>query len=286
MGSRLLLWDIDHTLIDSGGVGRLVYGEAFAKVTGHPLDKMPELPGRTEPVIFREALRINGVEEREGVYQQFAAEQAQGYEDHLDDLRREGRALPGAAEALRALAEHADVVQSVLTGNTRRSAAIKLRAFDLDKWVDFEIGAYGTDDDARANLVGIARQRAKKAHVQDYEPGQTILIGDTINDVAAALGGGARIIAVATGKETAKDLAAAGADTVLADLADTSAVVAAVLGVPRPEQSKQRLDLEAARARAAGGGVPSSPVRLGRLKLTADARARYRPRRENRPVRH
>jgi phosphoglycolate phosphatase-like HAD superfamily hydrolase len=230
MGSRLLLWDIDHTLIESGDVGRLVYGEAFAKVTGHPLDKMPELPGRTEPVIFREALRINGVEERDGLYRQFAAEQAQGYEDHLDDLRREGRALPGAAEALRALAGRADVVQSVLTGNTRPLAAIKLRAFDLDKWVDFEIGAYGTDDDARANLVGIARQRARKAHAQDYEGGQTILIGDTTNDVAAALGSGARVIAVATGKETVADLAAAGAHAVLPELSDTSAVLAAIWG--------------------------------------------------------
>ncbi len=230
MGSRLVLWDIDHTLIETRGVGGQVYAEAFAKVTGHQFDKMPELAGRTEPVIFREALRVNGVEEREGLYEQFAAEQAQGYADHIDDLRRRGRALPGAADALRALADRANVVQSVLTGNTRPTAELKLRAFDLDKWLDFEIGAYGTDDDTRANLVGIARQRAEKAHAQDYEPVQTILIGDTTNDVAAALASGARIIAVATGKETTADLAAAGARTVLPDLDDTSAVLAAIFG--------------------------------------------------------
>src|SRR5258708_7189401 len=107
MGSRLVLWDIDHTLLESGGVGRQV----FAEVTGHPLDRMPELAGRTEPVIFREALHVNGVEEREGMYEQFAAKQAQGYADHIDDLRTRGRALPGAADALRVLADRTDVVQ-------------------------------------------------------------------------------------------------------------------------------------------------------------------------------
>jgi phosphoglycolate phosphatase len=230
MGSRLVLWDIDHTLIESGNVGRQVYAEAFAKVTGHQLDKMPELAGRTEPVIFRDALRVNGIEASEDLYEKFAAAQAQGYLDHLDELHRQGRALPGAREALEALAERDDVTQSVLTGNTRPAAEIKLRAFGLDRYINFDIGAYGTDDDTRANLVGIARQRAEKAHAQDYEDGQTILIGDTSNDVAAALGSDARIIAVATGNETAADLAAAGADTVLTDLTYTTAVVAAILG--------------------------------------------------------
>jgi len=228
MTSPLVLWDIDHTLIETRGVGGQVYAEAFAKVTGHQLAKMPQLAGRTEPVIFREALKVNGVEDGEDLYGQFAAEQARGYAEHLDDLRRRGRALPGAREALEALAGCDDVAQSVLTGNTRPSAETKLRAFGLDQYLDFEIGAYGTDDDTRANLVGVARQRAEKAHAQDYAPGQTILIGDTSNDVAAALDSGARIIAVATGKESAADLGAAGARTVLPDLADTSAVLAAI----------------------------------------------------------
>ena len=183
----LVLWDIDHTLIETRGVGSQVYAEAFAKVTGHPLRQMPELAGRTEPVIFREALKVNGVDDGEDLYDRFAAEQARGYADHLADLRTRGRALPGAAEALQALAHRDGVVQSVLTGNTRASAEIKLKAFALDGWLDFEIGAYGTDDDTRSNLVAIAHQRAEKAHGQDYEAGQTILIGDTPNDVAAAL---------------------------------------------------------------------------------------------------
>ena len=226
----LVLWDIDHTLIETRGVGSQVYAEAFAKVTGHPLEKMPELAGRTEPVIFREALKVNGVEPDEDLYDQFAAEQARAYAAHLDELRARGRALPGAADALRALSERNDVLQSVLTGNTRPSAEVKLRAFDLDRYLDFDIGAYGTDDDTRANLVTIARQRAEKARGTSFDDGATILIGDTPNDVAAAQASGARIIAVATGKDTTADLANAGADTVLPDLADTNAVLAAIYG--------------------------------------------------------
>ena len=230
MTTRLVLWDIDHTLIETRGVGGQVYAEAFAKVTGHRLEKMPELAGRTEPVIFREALRVNGLEPNEGLYDEFAAEQARGYAVHLDELRARGRALPGAAEALRALAERNDVLQSVLTGNTRPSSEIKLRAFDLDRYLDFDIGAYGTDDDTRANLVNVARLRAEKAHGINFDDSATVLLGDTPNDVAAAQASGARIIAVATGKDSAIDLAEAGAATVLADLTDTMAVVAAIYG--------------------------------------------------------
>lgn len=232
MTTRLVLWDIDHTLIETRGVGSQVYAEAFAKVTGHPLEKMPELAGRTEPVIFREALKANGLDPDKDLYHQFAAEQARAYAAYLDELRDRGRALPGAAETLRALSERNDVLQSVLTGNTRLSAEIKLRVFHLDRYVDFNIGAYGTDDDARANLVEVARRRAAKAHGVDYVADATFLIGDTPNDVAAAQASGARIIAVATGKDTAADLAAAGADIVLPDLTDTPAILAAIYGQP------------------------------------------------------
>ena len=230
MTPHLVLWDIDHTLIETRGVGGQIYAEAFAQVTGHPLQTMPELAGRTEPVIFRDALTVNGVETDEDLYALFAAEQARGYANHLDDLRRRGRALPGAAAALRALSQRDDVTQTVLTGNTRPASEVKLRAFGLDKYLDFDIGAYGTDDDVRANLVGVARQRAEKNHGQDYETARTVLLGDTLNDVAAALNSGARIVAVATGKDTADELAAAGADMVLADLTDTSAVLSAIFG--------------------------------------------------------
>jgi phosphoglycolate phosphatase-like HAD superfamily hydrolase len=122
------------------------------------------------------------------------------------------------------------VVQSVLTGNTRPSAEIKLKAFGLDRFIDFDIGAYGTDDDTRANLVDIARSRSATTHATAFDGPATVLIGDTPNDVAAALASGARIIAVASGKDSASALADAGATTVLADLSDTTAVLDAIDG--------------------------------------------------------
>jgi phosphoglycolate phosphatase-like HAD superfamily hydrolase len=159
MATILVLWDIDHTLIETRGVGGEIYAEAFRAATGHPLDKMPALAGRTEPVIFREALKAHGIAASEDLYSRFADEQARGYAARADEMRRRGRALPGAADALRALAGRQDVIQSILTGNTRPVAEIKLRTFGLDRYLDLDVGAYGTDDDDRANLVKVAPAR-------------------------------------------------------------------------------------------------------------------------------
>ena len=212
--TTLVLWDIDHTLIETRGVGGEIYAEAFRLVTGHPLDEMPALPGRTEPVIFREALKAHGIADTGDLYERFADEEARGYATRTGELRRRGRVLPRAAEALRALASRPDIIQTVLTGNTRPAAAIKLRTFELDRYLNLVVGAYGTDDDRRPNLVKVARQRAEAAYAVRLDPESTVLIGDTPNDVAAARDGGARIIDVATGSDIAEDLGQAGADTV------------------------------------------------------------------------
>jgi phosphoglycolate phosphatase len=232
--STLVLWDIDHTLIETRGVGGKIYADAFRKVTGQPLDKMPVLAGRTEPVIFREALKANGIDgDSDELFRQFAAEQARGYAERADELRAVGRALPGAKNALRALAEQDGVIQSVLTGNIRPSAQIKLAIFGLDRYLDLDSGAYGTDDDTRANLVAIARQRAGKARGEHFDPADTVLIGDTPNDVQAAHEAGARVIAVATGNDTAVDLRDAGADTVFDDLTPTDDLLTVIGGQRR-----------------------------------------------------
>jgi phosphoglycolate phosphatase len=234
MTTILVLWDIDHTLIETRGVGGEIYAEAFRAVTGHPLDEMPALAGRTEPVIFREALKAHGIPDSDNLYSRFANEQARGYAARADEMRRRGRALPGAADALRALADRPDVIQSILTGNTRPAAEIKLRTFGLDRYLDLDVGAYGTDNDDRANLVKVARQRAEAAHGARFDAESTVLIGDTVNDVAAARHGGARIIAVATGSDSTQDLASAGADTALEDLTQTDDLLNAIYrGQPR-----------------------------------------------------
>src|SRR6266481_5557173 len=129
--TTLVLWDIDHTLIESGGVGGKVYVAAFEKVTGRRLEHMAELSGRTEPVIFRETLQLHGIDDPGDLFDRFADEQARDYAERADELRIKGRALPGAAEALSTLASRDYVIQSVLTGNTRQSARIKLKVFRL-----------------------------------------------------------------------------------------------------------------------------------------------------------
>lgn len=224
----LVLWDIDHTLIETGGVGSDIYTTAFQQVTGHPLEKMADVSGRTEPVIFRENLRLNGVDGPTDLFDAFAKHQARLYVERAGEMRKRGRALPGAKEALRAISAEENLIQSVLTGNTRPSSVAKLGAFGLDGFLDLDSGAYGTDNDTRAELVGIAQHRAANYHGTTFDAATTVLIGDTPNDVVAARDGGARIIAVATGKDSTDDLAAKGASTVFGDLSDTAALLRAI----------------------------------------------------------
>jgi phosphoglycolate phosphatase len=224
----LVLWDIDHTLIDTGGVGSEIYAAAFQQVTGRPMEKMADVSGRTEPVIFRETLQLHKIDAPASLFGTFAGHQARGYAGRADEVRHRGQALPGAAEALRVISAKPDLIQSVLTGNTRPSAELKLRIFGLDSYLDMDSGAYGTDDDTRANLVGIARKRATQAHGVPFDASTTVLIGDTPNDVQAALDGGARIVAVASGRDSVDDLRTAGAGTVFRDLTDTAALIDAI----------------------------------------------------------
>src|SRR6266702_2294071 len=122
------------------------------------------------------------------------------------------------------------VVQSVLTGNVRPMAEMKLGALGLDAHLDLAIGAYGESHEARAELVHLARDNAARSYGADFSGPATVLVGDTPLDVAAALETGARAVAVATGGSTAAALAESGAHAVLPDLTDTPAVLAAIFG--------------------------------------------------------
>ena len=126
------------------------------------------------------------------------------------------------------------MVQSVLTGNVRRMAEMKLRAVGLDAHLDLEAGAYGDSHEVRSELVHLARGNAARRYDRDFSGTATVLVGDTPLDVAAARATGARAVAVATGGTSADELAESGADVVLPDLTDTAAVVSAILAVPDP----------------------------------------------------
>jgi phosphoglycolate phosphatase len=122
--------------------------------------------------------------------------------------------------------------QSVLTGNIRSVAEVKLAALGLREWLDLCIGAYGDDHEDRTELVHVARRRAAAVHgrsAAEFGGTATVVIGDTPLDISAALAAGARAVGVATGSYSADDLAVAGADAVLPDLTDTVAVLRTLL---------------------------------------------------------
>ena len=230
----LVLWDIDHTLIDSGGAGVYGYQLAFRDLVGRHLPGLVPFAGRTERAIALDLLALAGIPEPRQHMDEFLARIGAHAPELAGLVAARGRALPGAAAALAAVAAQTTpiAVQSVLTGNVRAMAEVKLRTLGLTDHLDLDIGAYGDTAECRADLVQIARSKAAIAYRHDFAGSETVLVGDTPLDIAAALSADARSLGVATGASTAADLAAAGADAVLPDLTDPAAIVAAILGRP------------------------------------------------------
>jgi phosphoglycolate phosphatase-like HAD superfamily hydrolase len=239
----LVLWDVDQTLAETDGVGRHLYQLAFTEMFGGVLPRPGSMAGRTDHAIALEVLTLAGVPEPRRQVRAFEALLA-AYAPGLADLVRErARALPGAAAAMAAVAGGAavagahragGVVQSLLTGNIRALAEVKLGPLGLTEHLDLAVGAYGDASEVRADLVPLARGLAALAYGQDFDGTATIMVGDTPRDVEAALVTGARAVGVATGSYTAAELAAAGAHAVLDDLADTRQVLAAILTTTAP----------------------------------------------------
>ncbi|MED7953976.1 MULTISPECIES: haloacid dehalogenase-like hydrolase [unclassified Streptomyces] len=218
----IILWDIDHTLIENAGVSKEIYAAAFAALAGYPPNHAARTEGRTDRLIMREMFRRNDRPEPDWPTVQTALEVA-GIE-RFDDLRRRGTALPGVRAALEAAADRPGWVSSVLTGNIAANARVKLAAFGLDDLLDLAVGAYGADAVQRRELVAVARERARRHRGLPVDV-PVVLVGDTPRDVEAALTSEAGVIAVATGVDSQADLIAAGASTVLPDLSDTPALL-------------------------------------------------------------
>ena len=237
-----MLWDVDHTLLDAGGAGIQLIRRAFTEMFGRDFPHTPALAGRTDRAIQLEVLTLSGVPDPHAQLPAFQR-LVVGLAPQLGSLVRDsGRALPGATEALTALAILADgsgrrdgagrpgrLVQSVLTGNMQATALAKLAALDLDRYLDLRVGAYGDVHEIRADLVPLARARAATAYGGDFAGQATVLIGDTPLDIEAARLAGARSVGVATGGFSAAELAAAGAGAVLPDLTDTERVLGVIV---------------------------------------------------------
>jgi len=217
-----------------GRVTRAAYADAFRTVTGRPLVRLPQMAGRTESEIFFEALALNeadvpaGPPAGEELLGRFCGELAAAFGARRGLLAEQGRLLPGARAAVAEVGGLPGVVQTLLTGAIKPNAIEKLRAFALEQFFDTEVGGYGSEVFPRGALLLNARGRAAEKYGVEFTAEATVYIADSARDVAAAQIGGARSVAVASGRASAAELRDAGADVVLADLTDTANVVRAV----------------------------------------------------------
>jgi phosphoglycolate phosphatase len=216
----LVLWDIDGTLVNSAGHGRHAFEDAFRVVVGREPEWV-DYAGRTDHQIAMSML--NGSSDHLPALLDLLAVKLA---ERKELIAAEGHVYPGVPETLAALHEADGVVNSLLTGNIEANAAVKVGAFGLDRWLDFEAGAYGSDPhERRSDLVEIARERAAARY---GEPTGAVLVGDTPLDVLAAREAGARAVAVATGFADPDDLRESQPDALLQDLRDTDAAIRAI----------------------------------------------------------
>lgn len=230
----LVLWDIDRTLLYVGDIDRQVYRETFAEVVGRPAERLPARgTGVTMPLAIRSLLLDNGVPEATvpELLPRMVQMLPKRLAAHTEDLRLHGVLMPGAVAALKAVRDYENWVATVVTGNLKPSAVLKLAAFKLDTYLDTEIGGYASDDDHRPTLVGIAQKRAQAKHGKVFTRPNTVIIGDSLEDVRTGLEGGASVVGVSSGKTSARDLKEAGADVVLENLEEVQPLIDAIASV-------------------------------------------------------
>ncbi len=221
----LLLFDIDGTILTSGGAGetalRLGFQEEFGLV--ETLTQV-EISGRTDSGIARQILAKHELEATAENLERFF----NGYLRHLEGLlpKREGRLLPGVLPLLEALLEMPNVCLGLLTGNLERGAFLKLRHYGVGNV--FKFGAFADDHHDRNQLGAFALARARALHGITFAPESTFVLGDTPHDISCARACGARVLAVATGSFTLDQLAPFQPDALFRDLSDLPAVLRAL----------------------------------------------------------
>jgi phosphoglycolate phosphatase-like HAD superfamily hydrolase len=227
---RVVLFDIDGTILWSDGAGRRAVFQALEEHFGKSGPGHHRFDGKTDPQIVRELMRHAGVSDSD-----IDARIDEVLERYLALLREElsavehGRQVfPGVHELLDALEARDDVVLGLLTGNIHLGAYAKLAAVGIDPR-RFVVGAFGSDHHERPELPEIARRRAERVLGRSVSGRDLVVIGDTPADVACGVSIGARAIGVATGRYSVEELRACDAAAVFPDLTDTAAVVRAIL---------------------------------------------------------
>jgi phosphoglycolate phosphatase len=233
---KLVLFDIDGTLVWTDGAGRRAIHHALTEVFGTTGPAGYRFDGKTDPQIVRDLMRSEGHDDAH-----IDARMPTVFERYVERLREElrapgyrPRALPGVHGLLDVLEVRSDVVLGLLTGNLVDGARAKLEAVGIDP-ARFRVGAFGSDDEERPSLPDVACRRMRDLGVQ-VAGRDVVIIGDTPADLTCGRAIGARAIGVATGRYTAEELRRHGPAAVFADLSDTGAILAAILGEVAPER--------------------------------------------------
>ena len=226
---KLVLFDIDGTVLLSDGAGKRAVLRAMKEVFGTTGPEGHRFDGKTDPQIVRELQRLEGHPDHHidahlpraiGRYVELLGEE-------LDRPDHRPCTLPGVCELLDALEERDDVMLGLLTGNVIQGARAKLSAVGIDP-ERFIVGAFGSDHEIRAELPAIARQRVLEAHGHEFSGHDIVIIGDTPSDIQCGQSLGVRAIGVATGHYSVDDLMACGAYAAFEDFSDTDSVVEAI----------------------------------------------------------
>ena len=227
---KLVLFDIDGTLLWTDGAGRRAIHDALREVFGTigPADYW--FDGKTDRQIVRDLMRLEGFDDAT-----IDERLPRVLERYVDSLHRElksrdhhpPRLLPGVAELLDALDGAPGIVLGLLTGNIAQGADAKLRAVSIDP-TRFKVGAFGSDHELRPELPAIAHRRANEMMKLNLQGNAVVVIGDTPADIQCGRALGARAIGVATGRYSTEQLAEHGAAAVFENLSDTDAVVATI----------------------------------------------------------
>lgn len=225
---RLVLFDIDGTILRTGGAGREAMEQALSHVFGTPGDPGYRYDGKTDRQIARELMRSAGfedaeIERRMGEVLELYVE---GLRQRLKDAH-DVETFPGVIPLIDAVDESADSVLGLLTGNVEPGARLKLESVGL-AIERFRVNAFGSDNEVRGALPEIAHRRMCDVFGVSLAGRDVVVIGDTPSDIECGRSLGARAIAVATGRYSVEELMQHDPFTVFADLSDTAAVLAAI----------------------------------------------------------
>ena len=227
---RLVLFDIDGTLLNSGGMGRVAMQRALFEIFGSPGDPSYRYDGKTDKQIVRDTMRLEGHSDEhiDARMQQMIALYLEGLREGATSGKFNVRPLEGVVEILAELENRDDVILGLLTGNVEPGARIKLKLAGIDPDI-FRVNAFGSDHEHRPELPGIAQRRAGETLGLNIAGDRLVVIGDTPADIECGRSIGAKAIGVASGHYTVEELEAHNPYAAFPSLKNTQQVLQKIL---------------------------------------------------------